>query len=64
MSKTREEVIHLGDAGAGALKCGAKEIRDNYGNKNWTWTPEKVTCKECKRIYKSGLQRHWGGRSR
>lgn len=47
-------LIHLGDAGKGALACGAKELAGL--SKNWTWVPEKVTCKKCLRIYKRGLR--------
>jgi len=47
-----ERVVHLGDAGRGAIKCGAAEVKDAYGNKNWTWKPENVTCRKCKALYR------------
>lgn len=43
-------VIHLGDAGRGILSCRALEKRDQQG-KNWTWVPERVTCKRCLAMY-------------
>lgn len=42
--------IHLGDADRAMLSCGAKEIKIP---KNWSWTPEKVTCKRCLAIYRT-----------
>lgn len=40
-------IIHKGDAGLGRILCGAKEVKREY-DRNWTWTPEWVTCKKCK----------------
>jgi hypothetical protein len=37
-------IIHLGNAGTGALECGATERKDP---KNWTWDPNEATCKRC-----------------
>jgi hypothetical protein len=50
-----ETVIHLGDAGIGGLACHVKpkeRRHPEYGLlwKNWTWKPEEVTCKRCKKV--------------
>lgn len=51
--RKREAVIHQGDADRGTIACGAKEVIDAYGIKNWRWLPEKVTCKKCIKLYKA-----------
>lgn len=43
-------IIHMGDAGTGALACGANEKRWGIDGKNWTWESAKVTCKKCLKI--------------
>lgn len=48
----RIRTIHLGDAGRGQIACGAKEKSGAILGKNWTWVPEKVTCKRCQVIYR------------
>lgn len=47
-------IIHLGNAGKGGLECGAtaKTVKPNDLFSNWTWTPEKVTCKKCLAAYR------------
>jgi hypothetical protein len=50
----------LGDAGLGAIACGANEKKQtNYGEvvRNWTWKPESVTCKRCVAIYKKRIEK-------
>ncbi len=43
--------IHLGNAGKGAIDCGAREVKEQgkYGIifKNWSWKSSDVTCKKC-----------------
>ena len=42
------KVTHKGCPGLGALLCGAVEKRNSrLGLRNWSFAPEKVTCKRC-----------------
>ena len=44
----RKPIIHLGDAGKGAIECGAREQKQYHGyQRNWVWVLEMVTCKRC-----------------
>src|SRR5678815_2882302 len=53
----KQPLIHLGNAGKGALECGAPERELPSGNKNWSWKPEDVTCKSCLKKYKQRVKR-------
>lgn len=48
------KVIHLGNAGKGALECGVKHIGSTPASPraNWTWLLENVTCRNCLALYK------------
>lgn len=58
MKSKARSVIHLGDAGKGAITCGAKEARTAL-TKNWTWRPGGVTCKRCLTMYNADLRRRF-----
>jgi len=61
--KMKSKVIHRGDAGRGAILCGAREkIEVLWGERirNWAWKPEEVTCKRCIAIYKRELAERFG----
>jgi hypothetical protein len=45
--------IHLGNGGKGGLECGATAYSGPPDQgRNWTWKPERVTCKRCKVAYR------------
>lgn len=45
-------VIHLGNAGKGAIDCGAPAKKNKHGNQNWSWKTAEVTCKKCIALYR------------
>lgn len=49
-----KQVIHRGDAGKGAISCGAEETSSP---RNWVWKPEDVTCKKCLKIYRDKIRK-------
>lgn len=56
MRYPRRNLIHLGDAGRGRLRCGAVPKGEGLGFPNWSFTPEKVTCKKCLKSYEKKVK--------
>jgi len=49
--------IHLADPGRATLYCGVKErVVNSFKDKNWSWSPEKVTCKRCLAKYQKQVR--------